>query len=70
VRFVPAKSIECQDLQALHRIRDRLVHSTRGLDHLTGGPVKAESDYLWLWGDRFLWLSIWLSRRGWSGGWR
>src|SRR3954454_17398093 len=27
MRFVPVKSIACQDLQALHRVRDRLVHS-------------------------------------------
>jgi len=37
MRFVPVKSVECQDLQALHRIRDRLVHSrTSSINHTRG----------------------------------
>jgi transposase len=31
MRFVPVKSLECQDLQALHRVRDRLVHNRTSL---------------------------------------
>jgi transposase len=37
MRFVPVKSLECQDLQALHRIRDRLVHSRTSLINHTRG---------------------------------
>jgi transposase len=37
MRFVPVKSVECQDLQALHRIRDRLVHSRTSLINHTRG---------------------------------
>ena len=37
MRFVPVKSIACQDLQALHRVRDRLVHSRTALINHTRG---------------------------------
>src|SRR3954464_7859132 len=31
MRFVPVKSLKCQDLQSLRRIRDRLVHNRTSL---------------------------------------
>jgi transposase len=37
MRFVPVKSLEYQDLQSLHRIRDRLVHSRTSLINHTQG---------------------------------
>src|SRR3954453_13369934 len=37
MRFVPVKSIACQDLKALHRVRDRLVHSRTALINHTRG---------------------------------
>jgi transposase len=37
MRFVPVKSLECQDLQSLHRIRDRLVHNRTSLINHTRG---------------------------------
>jgi transposase len=37
MRFVPVKSLECQDLQALHRVRDRLVHNRTSLINHTRG---------------------------------
>ena len=41
MRFVPVKSVECQDLQALHRIRDRLVQSRTSLINHTRGLLAA-----------------------------
>ncbi len=37
MRFVPVKSLECQDLQSLHRIRDRLIHNRTSLINHTRG---------------------------------
>jgi len=37
MHFVPVKSLECQDLQSLHRIRDRLVHNRTSLINHTRG---------------------------------
>ena len=37
MRFVPVKSLECQNLQSLHRIRDRLVHNRTSLINHTRG---------------------------------
>src|SRR5215212_10750944 len=37
LNFVPVKSLECQDLQSLHRIRDRLVHNRTSLINHTRG---------------------------------
>ena len=37
MHFVPVKSLECQDLQSLHRIRDRLVSLCRQMA-LDAGP--------------------------------
>lgn len=37
MRIVPVKSVACQDLQSLHRIRDRLVHNRTSLINHTRG---------------------------------
>jgi transposase len=37
MRFVPVKSVACQDLKALHRVRDRLVHNRTSLINHTRG---------------------------------
>ena len=37
MRFVPVKSLKCQDLQSLHRIRDRLIHNRTSLINHTRG---------------------------------
>ena len=37
MHFVPVKSLECQDLQSLHPIRDRLVHNRTSLINHTRG---------------------------------
>jgi transposase len=39
MRFVPAKSVEQQDIQSLHRVRSRLVSSRTQLANQIRGPA-------------------------------